>query len=172
MIRLHTGQGAELYFREAGLRPTMEEYFQICRLKTGGLLALSVQLLASKKGLHQPVLDKLLFDIAEGLGLYYQLRDDFCNIFRSDASDLIEGKFTLPTLLAGLDKVKCFNSEEIEEVKRELDGKQSELECIKTLKCEESKLLSLIDQLAGFNGADEAIKELKKIIYSLRIWSD
>lgn len=51
LLRLHQGQGMDIYWRDSSLCPTEAEYFEMVANKTGGLFRLAVRLmqLASKK---------------------------------------------------------------------------------------------------------------------------
>lgn len=45
LLNLHRGQGMELYWRDAVVCPTEEEYTQMVIFKTGGLFRLAVELM-------------------------------------------------------------------------------------------------------------------------------
>lgn len=51
LLRLHQGQGMDIYWRDSSLCPTEEGYFEMVGNKTGGLFRLAVRLmqLASNK---------------------------------------------------------------------------------------------------------------------------
>lgn len=50
LLSLHRGQGMDIYWRDASICPTEDEYFTVVSNKTGGLFRLAVRLmqLASK----------------------------------------------------------------------------------------------------------------------------
>lgn len=135
MINLHLGQGSEIYFRDNFLRPTIDEYYRICAQKTGGLFRLSVRILlkCSSNNLIDEDCEGMIVSLAEEFGKFYQVRDDYLNLFHGDGSDLKEGKFTLPTLFAEFDTAKY---EEVEK-RDETIGKLREIEadqfCLRTL---------------------------------------
>jgi len=45
LLRLHRGQGIELYWRDALICPTEEEYLEMVANKTGGLFRLAIKLM-------------------------------------------------------------------------------------------------------------------------------
>lgn len=108
MLNLHHGQGLDLYWRDYLLQikdklPTIEEYLQMIKDKTGGLFRLSIKLL----DLFSNEADKSsMLSIANLLGIIYQIRDDYLNLTDARYSnmkgvvgeDLIEGKLSLPIL--------------------------------------------------------------------------
>lgn len=100
LLRLHRGQGMDIYWRDSSLCPTEEEYFEMVGNKTGGLFRLAVRLmqLASPK-----TCDFVPF--VNALGVLFQIRDDYLNL-QSDlytknkgfGEDLTEGKFSFPII--------------------------------------------------------------------------
>lgn len=121
LLRLHRGQGMDIYWRDSSLCPTEEEYFEMVGNKTGGLFRLAVRLmqLASPKTCVGPpagrdecgdesVLTASRCDFVpfvNALGVLFQIRDDFLNL-QSDlytknkgfGEDLTEGKFSFPII--------------------------------------------------------------------------
>ncbi|CAK9441691.1 uncharacterized protein LODBEIA_P55590 [Lodderomyces beijingensis] len=111
MKDLHKGQGQDIFWRDELCQlsqlPTLSDYFQMAKNKTGGLFRLSVKLLA----LFSPNWSQLdvprLEQIANCLGILYQVRDDYLNLVDSrychmkgiKGEDLIEGKISLPILI-------------------------------------------------------------------------
>ena len=166
MINLHIGQGAEIYFRDHGDRiPTIEEYFRICAKKTGGLFRLFTRLLLkSTRKCFDLESRQFIIGLAEELGKFYQIRDDYLNIFKGDASDLIEGKFTLPTIFADIKTIKCRNETEIKEIMKKLNEIEAEKFCLQTLKemAEEMEIAIFIIEKRV-----ECKNDLREIIYSL-----
>ncbi|CAH1794688.1 unnamed protein product [Owenia fusiformis] len=102
LLELHRGQGMDIYWRDAYTCPTEEEYKRMVLQKTGGLFGLAVrlmQLFSQNKSNLKPLLDSL--------GLYFQIRDDFANLYskeyeanKSYCEDLTEGKFSFPIVHA------------------------------------------------------------------------
>lgn len=100
LLELHRGQGMDIYWRDAVLCPTEDEYKEMVTKKTGGLFGLAVrlmQLFSDNKSNLKPVLD--------ALGLYFQIRDDYANLIskeyeanKSYCEDLTEGKFSFPII--------------------------------------------------------------------------
>ncbi|KAK8073458.1 geranyl geranyl pyrophosphate synthase [Apiospora phragmitis] len=102
LLRLHRGQGMDIYWRDSSLCPTEEEYFEMVGNKTGGLFRLAVRLmqLASSKNCD-------FVPFVNVLGVLFQIRDDYLNL-QSDlytknkgfGEDLTEGKFSSPSSTA------------------------------------------------------------------------
>uniref|UniRef100_A0A0B6ZPU4 Geranylgeranyl pyrophosphate synthase n=1 Tax=Arion vulgaris TaxID=1028688 RepID=A0A0B6ZPU4_9EUPU len=102
LLDLHRGQGMDIYWRDAVICPTEEDYKLMVIRKTGGLFGLAVQLMqlfSSNKSNFKPLLDLL--------GLYFQIRDDYANLYskeyeanKSFCEDLTEGKFSFPIIHA------------------------------------------------------------------------
>lgn len=100
LLELHRGQGMDIYWRDAIICPTEDEYKAMVTKKTGGLFGLAVrlmQLFSENKSDLKPVLDVL--------GLYFQIRDDYANLIskeyeanKSYCEDLTEGKFSFPII--------------------------------------------------------------------------
>lgn len=102
MLELHRGQGMELYWRDNFQCPTESEYKLMTIRKTGGLFMLGIGLmnLFSDCG-------KDFSKLTAILGLYFQIRDDYCNLTSTEYStnksycdDLTEGKFSFPIINA------------------------------------------------------------------------
>ncbi|CAH1405829.1 unnamed protein product [Nezara viridula] len=114
ILELHRGQGMEIYWRDNFTCPTEEEYKIMTMKKTGGLFMLAVRLMQLFSS------NKSDFSFLSGiLGLYFQIRDDYCNLCdveyadnKSFCEDLTEGKFGFPIMHAILsrpDDKKVFN---------------------------------------------------------------
>lgn len=102
LLRLHVGQGEDIYWRDNGIVPTIEEYYEMAKNKTGGLFRLIIRLLEvfSNEGTEIN-----LIPMANALGILYQIRDDYLNLFSEQmfeqkgfADDLTEGKFSFPLI--------------------------------------------------------------------------
>lgn len=102
MLELHRGQGMEIYWRENQMCPTESEYKLMVIRKTGGLFMITVGLmkLFSKNA-------KDFSKITALLAIYFQIRDDLCNLTskeyadnKSFCDDLTEGKFSFPIIHA------------------------------------------------------------------------
>ena len=95
-----TGQGVDLWWREANVCPTLEEYKRMISLKTTALFGLGLDLLQlfSKVNID---LSKLLRLIGE----YFQIRDDYANLKLKEYADqktafedITEGKYSYPII--------------------------------------------------------------------------
>ncbi|XP_046981203.1 geranylgeranyl pyrophosphate synthase isoform X2 [Schistocerca americana] len=102
LLELHRGQGMELYWRDNFTCPSEEEYKQMTIRKTGGLFMLAIRLMQLFSE-NKADFTKL----AAVLGLYFQIRDDYCNLClqeysenKSFCEDLTEGKFSFPIIHA------------------------------------------------------------------------
>ncbi|XP_067009248.2 terpene synthase-like [Anabrus simplex] len=102
LLELHRGQGMEIYWRDNYTCPSEEEYRQMTIRKTGGLFMLAIRLMQLFSD------NKADFTKLTGiLGLYFQIRDDYCNLClqeysenKSFCEDLTEGKFSFPIIHA------------------------------------------------------------------------
>lgn len=102
MLELHRGQGMEIYWRENLICPTESDYKLMVIRKTGGLFMIAVGLM--KLFSESP---KDLTKITALLAIYFQIRDDYCNLTskeyadsKSFCEDLTEGKFSFPIIHA------------------------------------------------------------------------
>ncbi|KAH9498404.1 Geranylgeranyl pyrophosphate synthase [Bulinus truncatus] len=101
-LELHRGQGMDIYWRDAVICPTEDDYKLMVLRKTGALFGLAVQLMqlfSTNKSDFSGLL-KLL-------GLYFQIRDDYANLCskeyeanKSYCEDITEGKFSFPLIHA------------------------------------------------------------------------
>ena len=104
MRRLHLGQAMDInWHRNISYVPDIEEYFLMCRMKTGSLARLSTELGALAAGAPGEAA-KLLGDGAEMMGVGYQIFDDVKNMTtgipgKKRGDDIVEGKKGLPVLL-------------------------------------------------------------------------
>lgn len=119
LLDLHRGQGMDLYWRDAVVCPTEEEYIQMVIYKTGGLFRLAVELMqiqSTRTAYDIPVFSssvsptKLtssrdLSKLVELLGVMFQIRDDYMNLQsglyaekKGRMEDLTEGKFSYPVI--------------------------------------------------------------------------
>ncbi|XP_061397743.1 terpene synthase [Musca vetustissima] len=102
LLELHRGQGMEIYWRDSFTCPTEQEYKLMTVRKTGGLFMLAIRLMQLFSN-NKEDFSKL----TAILGLYFQIRDDYCNLSlkeysenKSFAEDLTEGKFGFPVIHA------------------------------------------------------------------------
>ncbi|KAL2867453.1 FPP/GGPP synthase family protein [Aspergillus lucknowensis] len=98
LLRLHRGQGMDLYWRDSLTCPSEEEYLDMVANKTGGLFRLAIKLMQ----LESEVDDDCV-PLVDLLGIIFQIRDDYQNL-QSDqyaqnkgfGEDITEGKFSYP----------------------------------------------------------------------------
>ncbi|ETL39563.1 hypothetical protein L916_09119, partial [Phytophthora nicotianae] len=102
MLRLHQGQGLDIFWRDHLQCPTVDEYLEMVQNKTGGLFRLAV-------GLMQAFSDCTMdfTPLVNALAVYFQVRDDYVNLLdeaymenKSFCEDLTEGKFSFPLIVA------------------------------------------------------------------------
>jgi len=104
MRRLHLGQAMDInWHRNITAVPSMEDYFLMCRLKTGSLARLSTELGAFAAGAPDEVM-RFLGDAADMMGIGFQILDDVKNLTtgipgKKRGDDVVEGKKGLPVLL-------------------------------------------------------------------------
>ncbi|KQS43323.1 geranylgeranyl pyrophosphate synthase isoform X2 [Drosophila erecta] len=102
LLELHRGQGMEIYWRDSFTCPSESDYKLMTVRKTGGLFMLAIRLMQLFSN-NKEDYSKL----TAILGLYFQIRDDYCNLSlkeytenKSFAEDLTEGKFGFPVIHA------------------------------------------------------------------------
>ncbi|KAJ5546303.1 hypothetical protein N7494_003888 [Penicillium frequentans] len=100
LLDLHRGQGMDLYWRDAVVCPTEEEYTRMVIYKTGGLFRLALDLMQI-----QSLVTVDLSKLVEILGTIFQIRDDYMNLQselyakeKGLMEDLKEGKFSFPII--------------------------------------------------------------------------
>ncbi|RDH19608.1 terpenoid synthase [Aspergillus niger ATCC 13496] len=96
LLRLHRGQGMDLYWRDSLTCPTEEDYIEMIANKTGGLFRLAIKLMQLETETKRQVLH-----ISDLLGVIFQIRDDYQNLQsglytknKGFCEDLTEGKFS------------------------------------------------------------------------------
>ncbi|GMO50360.1 MAG: polyprenyl synthetase family protein [Termitinemataceae bacterium] len=113
MRRLHLGQSLDItWHKDRSFFPTIEQYFEMCALKTGVLAKFAVlcgSLVAQstiKIAIPADFYDKTtkLANAAEKMGVAFQILDDVKNIRagvagKTFADDIVEGKKSLPVLV-------------------------------------------------------------------------
>ncbi|XP_076289273.1 geranylgeranyl pyrophosphate synthase quemao isoform X1 [Lasioglossum baleicum] len=102
LLELHRGQGMEIYWRDNYICPSETDYKQMTIRKTGGLFNLAVRLMQLFSNCKED-----FTPLAGIIGLYFQIRDDYCNLLlqeyaenKSFCEDLSEGKFSFPIIHA------------------------------------------------------------------------
>lgn len=81
LLELHRGQGMEIYWRDNFTCPTEYEYKRMTIRKTGGLFMLAIRLMKLFSDS-----DKDFSKLTAILGLYFQIRDDYCNLTSEEVS--------------------------------------------------------------------------------------
>ncbi len=104
MTRLHLGQGLDiLWHRDEDAVPAVEEYLQMCRLKTGSLARMAARLgVIAGGGTREQ--EQAAGRAAENFGAAFQIIDDVDNLTfgvpgKRKGDDIIEGKKSLPVIL-------------------------------------------------------------------------
>lgn len=82
MLELHRGQGMEIYWRDNFTCPTESDYKLMTIRKTGGLFMLAIRLMQ----LFSTNQDDDFSKLTAILGLYFQIRDDYCNLICKEVS--------------------------------------------------------------------------------------
>lgn len=102
--RLHLGQGLDiLWHRNHDRVPSVKEYMQMCRFKTGSLSRMAGRLGALAAGkTKEDALESAL--IWEDIGVGFQIADDIINLTtgnpgKARGDDIVEGKKSLPVIL-------------------------------------------------------------------------
>jgi len=104
MRRLHLGQAMDInWHRNISIVPSIEEYYIMCRMKTGSLARLAVELGAMAAG-APPKTVEMLSEAADKMGVGFQILDDVKNLTtgipgKKRGDDVVEGKKGLPVLL-------------------------------------------------------------------------
>ena len=99
--KLHLGQAMDIqWHRNFDLIPPLDEYFTMCKLKTGCLARFAAELGAVVAETE----NTLLGTAAEKLGVGFQIIDDVKNVTtgipgKKRGDDIVEGKKSLPVLL-------------------------------------------------------------------------
>lgn len=104
LVRLHRGQGMDLYWRDALVCPTEQEYVDMVLNKTGGLFRIAIKLMLAQRSVRE-VPD--MIPLVNLIGILFQIRDDYVNLqdarlaqHKGYCEDLTEGKFSFPILHA------------------------------------------------------------------------
>ena len=104
--RVHLGQGLDIVWHrdtDCARLPEIGEYLQMCRFKTGCLAGMSAEIGAAVGGCDEHQIREV-GEIAELLGVGFQIRDDVINLVTGNpgkqrGDDIIENKKSLPILL-------------------------------------------------------------------------
>jgi len=102
--KLHLGQAIDIYWhRNISVVPLLDEYYSMCRMKTGSLARLAVELGAYAADAPKEAA-QVLGEAAEMMGVGFQILDDVKNLTtgipgKKRGDDVVEGKKSLPVLL-------------------------------------------------------------------------
>lgn len=106
MINVYFGQTIDIYWHKNLKKISEENYLEMCRLKTGGLVRMAVRVACVLAGKDRKT-EKEFKDFAELVGIAFQIKDDLLEftadekIFgKSFGNDITEGKMSLPVVLA------------------------------------------------------------------------
>jgi octaprenyl-diphosphate synthase len=105
MRKLHLGQAMDIHWhRNFDSLPGLDEYYAMCRLKTGCLARLAAVLGVAASGTGGEAEEERLGLAAENLGVGFQILDDVKNLTtgipgKNRGDDVVEGKKSLPLLL-------------------------------------------------------------------------
>ena len=104
--KLHLGQAMDIHWhRNSEIIPSLDEYFTMCKLKTGCLARFAAELGAVvAEAVNDPTSRYSLGIAAEKLGVGFQILDDVKNVTtgipgKKRGDDIVEGKKSLPILL-------------------------------------------------------------------------
>jgi len=104
MRKLHFGQALDIYWhRNISTVPSIDEYYSMCKLKTGSLARLAAELGAYSADAPKEAA-KVLGSAVEMMGVGFQILDDVKNLTtgipgKKRGDDVVEGKKSLPVLL-------------------------------------------------------------------------
>ncbi|MBD3249298.1 polyprenyl synthetase family protein [Candidatus Woesearchaeota archaeon] len=103
MLKLHLGQGMDIFWHNNSRIPDEQAYLQMCAFKTGTLARMSAKLGASFGDAGKKQKDAL-GNFAESIGIAFQIQDDILNISgrlgKEYGDDISEGKKTLMVIKA------------------------------------------------------------------------
>ncbi len=123
MMKLHLGQGMDIFWHRGNGIPSESEYLQMCAFKTGTLARMAAKLGGILGGADDKTI-KALGEFAEAIGVAFQIQDDILNICPGEdwgkdfGDDISEGKRTLILIKA----VEIESSGISEEDKKDLIG--------------------------------------------------
>ncbi|XP_072939815.1 terpene synthase-like isoform X1 [Epargyreus clarus] len=167
IIEGHRGQGIDIYWRDFLECPSEHEYMDMIKQKTSFMFILALRLmqLFSDNNANYTKITHLI-------GIYYQIRDDYCNLVNQEGidslarkgvpensdnnsycSDITEGKFSLPIIHA------LKHSEDANKILNILKLRTSDPDL-------KNYCISILDKAGSFQYTREVLTELEKEIYT------
>ena len=107
LIKLYQGQAMDIWWhKHSTTPPNTDDYFTMCRFKTGSLMRLSARFACTVT--NQPeTTEQALAVFAESAGVAFQIKDDILDLTADQdkfgkqvGNDITEGKMSLPVLIA------------------------------------------------------------------------
>ena len=107
IINVYAGQALDIFWhKHLPGNVTPEEYLEMARLKTGGLIRMAVRF-ASILAEQSSEVEAALINFAESAGIAFQVKDDVLDLTGEEkklgkaiGGDITEGKLSLPVILA------------------------------------------------------------------------
>ena len=107
LVAVYHGQALDIAWHQAEHESTsQEQYLEMCRLKTGGLLRMAARLACLVTSQDVSVTTQVA-SFAEAAGIAFQIRDDVLDLTADEqefgkafGNDITEGKMSLPVILA------------------------------------------------------------------------
>ena len=105
MINVYLGQATDISWHKGeAVEVSEEKYFEMCRLKTGSLMRLSVRIPCALANKDKDTEEKFTY-FAEHIGIAFQIKDDLLDLTaereafgKSYGNDITEGKYSLPVV--------------------------------------------------------------------------
>eukprot|EP00906_Rhabdomonas_costata_P032100 RCo045250 len=178
LIRLHRGQGQDIWWRDNFICPTEQEYKSMVMMKTGGLFRLAVRLMqACTDDPQGRTID--LNPIVDDFAVYFQIRDDYMNLQSTEygknkdfCEDITEGKYSFPMI----HHISCAKDDQkLQKILRQRTTEQSlKRYALRLMRATGSltytrqvviqyfeKMLSRIDELGGNPGLQKIVSKLQ-----------
>ncbi|MEX1112364.1 MAG: polyprenyl synthetase family protein [Candidatus Andersenbacteria bacterium] len=107
MINVHFGQAIDIHWhKELPESVTQDQYLEMCRLKTGSLMRMSVRFACAVAG-QDAENEQMFTRFAESTGIAFQIKDDVLDLTadpktfgKQYGNDIQEGKLSLPVIFA------------------------------------------------------------------------
>lgn len=107
LIKLYQGQAMDIWWHKHSTDPpNTDDYFKMCRFKTGSLMRLSARFACTVTSQPEET-EQALAAFAESAGVAFQIKDDILDLTADQdkfgkqvGNDITEGKMSLPVLIA------------------------------------------------------------------------